>query len=92
MKKTKKVADKKTHTEAEYQELLAGATALARCVDFALRFDKHLGRGSGLMIDLKTKKIRGPWQEQFFDALEMVGIKYDRKGYYASKEHKRRRA
>lgn len=66
------------------------AIALASCVDFALRFDKHLGRGSGQVIDLKTMKSKGPWQERFFDALELVGLVYDRKGYYEAKEHKRR--
>lgn len=66
------------------------ALELASCVEFALRFDKHLGRGSGTVIDLKTMKSKGPWQEKFFDALRMIGLEYDRKGYYTAKEHKRR--
>jgi hypothetical protein len=90
MKKTKKSVDKKTRTEAEYQELREATTALASCAVFALQFDKHLGRGSGLVINLKTGKNVGPWQDKFFDALEKVGIKYDREAYYKSKAHRRR--
>jgi hypothetical protein len=86
----KKSVKKKTRTEEEYQELRKATIALASCVDFALKFDKHLGRGSGMMVNLKTMESIGPWQEKFFDALDMVGICYDRKAYYKKKEHKRR--
>lgn len=79
--------------EKDYEELRKAAVALARCVNFALKFDKHLGRGSGLVMTFeagKPPKNDGPWQEMFFDALEMVGIGYDRKAYYKAKAHKRR--
>lgn len=65
------------------------AIALARCVVFTLKFDKHLGRGSGQMVELKTGKSQ-PWQEPFFDALDGIGYLIDRDAYYRSKEHKRR--
>jgi hypothetical protein len=70
----------------------AAALALAKCAVFALKFDKHLGRGSGVVVDLKNggAKSMGPWQDMFFDALEGIGVCYDRKKYYADRAHRRR--
>jgi len=69
----------------------AAAIELARCATFALKFGDHLRRGSGVVVDLKNggAKSMGPWQDMFFDALELIGVEYDRKKYYASKEHRR---
>jgi hypothetical protein len=81
-KKTK--AKAKKHTEAEYQELKAAATALARCAVTTLQSDGKIGVGSGMTIsvDPKTKEKRvRHWSTQFFDALDMVGIVYDREAY-----------
>jgi hypothetical protein len=88
MKKTKKKTA--AEWEKDYEELKKATTALASCVVFALKFDKHIGRGSGMVVNLKTMETVGPWQEKFFDALDMVGVCYDRKAYYKKKEHKRR--
>jgi len=91
----KKKPPKKKHTEAEYQELRAAATELASCVDFALRYLKQ--SAPGLVINLTALRaggaptLAGQWQDKFFDALERVGIRYDRAAYY--RHHaKRRRA
>jgi len=72
----------------------AAALELARCVDFTLRHYKHLG-GSGMMIDLAAMRAGKPtsvrrWQEDFFDALALLGVEYDRAGYYASLGKKKR--
>lgn len=47
-----------------------------------------LGAGSGMTIDLKTRKVRH-WSTQFFDALDMVGIVYDRDKYFEKPKRKR---
>ncbi len=57
---------------------------LASCAAFTLDNYKHLSRGSGLVINLKTKEPLGPWQDKFFNALDAVGIVYDRKKYFAN--------
>jgi len=80
----KKKAVKKTRTEAEYQELYKATTALAKCAMFTLASGGKLGVGSGMTIDLKTKKV-SHWSTQFFDALDMVGIVYDRDKYFEKK-------
>jgi hypothetical protein len=87
--KAKKKAKK--HTEAEYQELKTAATALAGCAISALQSGGKLGVGSGMMIsiDPKTKERRvRHWSTQFFDALDMVGIVYDREAFFAGKKRK----
>lgn len=76
-KKQKKPATKKTRTEAEYQELRAATVALAKCANLVLASGGTLG---GMTIDLKTKKAEH-WSTMFFDALDMIGIKYDRDAY-----------
>lgn len=65
------------------------AIKLAKCCVFALAADKHLGRGSGTSINLKTRETRR-WQEQFFDALDTIGVVYDREAYYKQPAHQRR--
>lgn len=78
---------KKTRTEEEYQELRTATTALAKCAVLTLHSNGKLGVGSGMVMDLKTRQVTH-WSNQFFDALEMVGIKYDRSKFF---EKKRRR-
>ena len=80
----KKKTEKKTRTEAEYQELKKATTALAKCAILTLSSDGKVGVGSGMMIDLKTKKVRH-WSEQYFDALDMVGLVYDRAKFFSKK-------
>jgi hypothetical protein len=82
--KPKKAAGKKTRTEEEYQELRKATVALANCAVLTLGSNGKIGAGSGMMIDLKTKEIRH-WSTQFFDALDMVGISYDREKYFEKK-------
>jgi hypothetical protein len=72
----------------------AACTALATCVVWALKFDKHIGRGTGMVVQFKDGKPTldklQPWQEKFFDSLDLVGVVYNREAYYNRKEHKRR--
>jgi hypothetical protein len=92
MRKLKKKAPAKKTVKKKHKRInwKAAAIELANCVIFAIKFDKHMGRGNGEVINLKTMKPMGPWQEKFFDALDSIGYVIDRKAYYASKEHKRR--
>jgi len=82
--KAKTKADKKTRTEEEYQELRKATWALANCAVLTLASNGKLGAGSGMTIDLKTREI-SHWSTQFFDALDMVGISYDRDAYFEKK-------
>lgn len=63
--------------------------ALASCVVFAV---SHFGRKNhGMMITLggpNRGKVQ-PWQDQFFDALDAVGLVYDRDAYYAKIDGKK---
>lgn len=74
------------------------AIALAHCAQFAIRYRKHLGSGTGVRVHIHPKtgkpENKGPWEDMFFDALDQVGVVYDRKAYYAgqSKSEKRRRS
>lgn len=72
------------------------AIELASCAVFTLQTSKHLGRGSGVMmsVDKATGKtvIGGRWEEKFFNALDTIGVVYDRKAYYAKDAKSRRRA
>lgn len=79
---------KKTRTEAEYQELRKATTALAKCAVMTLQSNGKLGVGSGMTIDLKTKKV-SHWSTQFFDALDMVGLVYDRDKFFEKPKRKR---
>jgi hypothetical protein len=83
-----KKAAKKTRTEEEYQELRKATVALANCAVLTLASKGKLGVGSGMTIDLKTRVVRH-WSTQFFDALDMVGICYDRDAYFAKPKRKR---
>jgi hypothetical protein len=64
--------------------------ALAQCAILVLEARGRLGVGSGMVMDMKTKKCER-WETQFFDALDAVGIKYDREVYYAKKTQRGRR-
>jgi hypothetical protein len=81
--KTKK-STKKTRTEEEYQELRKATVALANCAVLTLASGGKVGAGSGMTIDLKTREIKH-WSTQYFDALDMVGISYDREKYFEKK-------
>lgn len=88
-KKTKpKKSSKKTRTEEEYQELRKATVALVNCAVLTLASKGKLGAGSGMTIDLKTREVRH-WSTQFFDALDMVGITYDRDKYFEKPKRKR---
>lgn len=82
--KAKAKAGKKTRTEDEYQELRKATVALANCAVLTLASNGKLGAGSGMTINLKTREVRH-WSTQFFDALDMVGISYDRDKYFEKK-------
>lgn len=84
MKKSKKKSAKKTRTEAEYQELRKSTTMLARCCVLTLASKGKLGVGSGMILNLKTRVSRH-WSTDFFDALDSVGIVYDREKFFEKK-------
>jgi hypothetical protein len=83
-----KAKEKKTRTETEYQELKDATTALARCVNATLQTRGKIGVGTGMVFDHKTKKVEH-WSVQFFDAMDLIGIKYDREAFFAPKKRKR---
>lgn len=85
--KSKKSA-KKTRTEEEYQELRKATVALANCAVLTLGSNGRIGAGSGMTINLKTREVKH-WSAQFFDALDMIGIVYDRDKYFEKKKRKR---
>jgi hypothetical protein len=89
MAKTKAVRKKtkKAHTEAEYQELKKAASALASCAITTLMSDGKIGAGSGMVFNRKTREVKH-WSTQFFDALDMVGIVYDRARFFAPKKRR----
>lgn len=64
------------------------ALALANCAVLTLQSKGRLGVGSGMMIDLKTRHVER-WEIKFFDALDLVGIEYDRDRYFATLGKKR---
>lgn len=88
MPKKKTKPAKKTRTEAEYQELRKATVALANCAVLTLASGGKVGVGSGMTIDLKTQKV-SHWSTQYFDALDMVGISYDRDKYFEKPKRKR---
>lgn len=80
-RKTKKTKTKRIKWKA-------AAIELGKCAIFALKFASFGRGGSGgsvVTIDKKTggPKTMGPWEDMFFDALELIGTKYDRKKYYS---------
>jgi hypothetical protein len=79
---------KKTYSAKEYNELKKATIALAKCVNLTLQSRGKIGVGSGMMIDTRTKKIEH-WSTQFFDAMELIGIKYDRAAFFQKKGKKR---
>jgi hypothetical protein len=72
---------KKTRTEAEYEELRQMTVALAKCAVLTLDSKGRIGQGSGMTLNRKTGVV-SRWELQFFDALDAVGIKYDRDKYF----------
>ena len=76
--------EKKTRTEAEYQELKKATIALAKCVKFTLDTGGKPGVGSGMLYNRETKQVTH-WETDFFDALDLIGIEYDREAYFADK-------
>ena len=63
--------------------------ALAKCCLFALN---HLNtKGGGVVMDFATMKT-SRWQDQFFDALDGIGVEVDRDAYWKSSTKKSRRA
>jgi len=80
----------KTRTEAEYQDLRGVVVALARCADLTLKSDGKLGVGSGMMLNRSTGTA-AHWSTQFFDALDAVGIVYDREKFFEKPSKKRKR-
>lgn len=90
MKKPVKKAAKRPVKKKTRVNWRKASIELASCVLFALRFNKHLGKGSGVVFNFKTRTSEGRWEEKFFNALALIGLEYDRKGYYASPQHRRR--
>jgi hypothetical protein len=86
MKKTKKKTA--AEWEKDYEELKKATTALAKCALLTLQSNGKVGVGSGMVIDLKTKKVEH-WSTQFFDALDMVGLTYDRTKFFEKKGKRR---
>jgi hypothetical protein len=82
--------EKKTRTESEYQELKKATVALAACVNATLQTRGKIGMGTGMVFDRKTKKVEH-WSTQFFDAMELVGIKYDREEFFAKPKKPKKR-
>ncbi len=76
---------KKTYSAKEYEELRQKTVALVRCVVLTLDTRGKIGVGSGMVMDMRTKKIER-WETQFFDALDAVGVVYDRDEYFAAKK------
>lgn len=83
-----KAKKKMVYTAKEYEELRQMTVALAKCAILTLQSNGKLGVGSGMVLDLKTKVARH-WSAQFFDALDAVGIVYDRKKFFQKKGKKR---
>lgn len=72
------------------------AVELASCAVWALKCMKPIGSGSGMLINLDPKSPdymkTSRWEEKFFNALDGIGVVYDRKAYYAASDKKRRRS
>jgi hypothetical protein len=67
---------------------------LASCVILALDTRGRIGVGSGMLLlrNPKTGKVvLKRWEEGFFDALDAIGIEYDRDAYYAKTARKKRK-
>lgn len=64
------------------------ASKLASCVIFALKFLKTTSGGA--MYDPKTGELKR-WQDDFMDALDMVGYEVDREKYFADRAGKKKR-
>lgn len=63
---------------------------LANRVIWALKFLKAPGAGLMSKGDLAAPEVKLiPWQEDFMDALDLVGWKIDRKKYWEQKEGKK---
>lgn len=73
---------------------------LAGCVAFALKYAKHLSRGSGVMMTIKKDPKTGAkrvvpgkrWEDDFMDALDAYGYVIDRDAYFKSAAGKRRQS
>lgn len=87
IKKKSKLPELKLRTEAEYQELRAMTIALANCAILTLASKGKLGVGSGMILDRKTGVARH-WSTSFFDALDDVGIVYNRDKFFAKPKRK----
>ncbi len=85
----KKPTKKKTYTAAEYEELRASTVKLAQCVYMTLASGGKLGVGSGMVLDTKTKTVRH-WSTEFFDALDSIGLVYDREAFFKPTKKRRR--
>lgn len=87
-KKRKSKHPLKLRTEDEYQELREMTVALANCAVLTLASKGKLGVGTGMILDRKTGVARH-WSTQFFDALDAVGLVYDRVKFFAKPSKKR---
>ena len=81
------MSEKKKAKKAPRVNWRKAAVELASCAVFTLRTGRHLGKGSGITmsVDKKTGKMMPGrrWEEKFFDALDTIGVVYDRNAYYA---------
>lgn len=73
----------------ERAKLDRASAAMADACIFALRCLK--APGGGVVFNFTTGQEIGPWENKFFDALELVGVKFKRDEYFDSKHKKRRR-
>lgn len=88
----KKSTKKKTYSAKEYEELRAMTVELANCCVLVLQTRGKLGVGSGMIMS-KGKSLTDRtivhWTTRFFDALDAVGISYDRDVYLNKGKKKR---
>jgi len=67
---------------------------LASCAILALDTRGRIGVGSGMLLlrNPKTGKVvLKRWEEGFFDALDAIGVEYDREAYYAKTARKKKK-
>jgi len=87
-KKTKKKSKGpalKLWTDAEYQELREMTVELANCAVIVLASGGKIGVGSGMVLNKKTGEVEH-WTTRFFDALDDVGVCYNREAYFKGKK------
>lgn len=88
-KKTKVPASKRRRKTYRSPYSPEATLELASCAVFALKFLSS--KGSGVIYNFKTRTTEGTWQDKFFNALDSVGIEYDREQYFDARDNKKKR-